>query len=298
MAGAYAGLTGCRSAAFWPFWDLVTALRDEHRAPTLVVVENVCGTLTSRGGRDFAAICAAFGDAGYNFGALVVDAVHFVPQSRPRLFAIAVRDEIAIPSHLTSARPSCPSHSAALKAAYLQLPAAAKKRWLWWHLPLPARRNACLADLIEESPSSVPWHTGAQTQKLLAMMNPRNRAKVRNAVGRGDRQVGTLYKRTRREGGVGGMKTQRAEVRFDGTAGCLRTPSGGSSRQFVVFVDKGVVKTRLISSRETARLMGIPDDYVLPENYNQAYHLTGDGVVVPVVRYLADQLLEPIVAVA
>jgi DNA (cytosine-5)-methyltransferase 1 len=42
--------------------------------------------------------------------------------------------------------------------------------------------------------------------------------------------------------------------------------------------------------------MGLPDTYYLPENYNEAYHLTGDGVVVPVVRHLAANLLEPILA--
>lgn len=36
--------------------------------------------------------------------------------------------------------------------------------------------------------------------------------------------------------------------------------------------------------------MGLPDSYKLPENYNEAYHLTGDGVVVPVVRHLARNL--------
>ena len=40
--------------------------------------------------------------------------------------------------------------------------------------------------------------------------------------------------------------------------------------------------------------MGLPDDYQLPTNYNEAYHLTGDGVVVPVVRHLAEHLFEPI----
>jgi DNA (cytosine-5)-methyltransferase 1 len=40
--------------------------------------------------------------------------------------------------------------------------------------------------------------------------------------------------------------------------------------------------------------MGLPDTYWLPENYNEAYHLTGDGVVVPVVRHLAQHLFEPI----
>ena len=52
----------------------------------------------------------------------------------------------------------------------------------------------------------------------------------------------------------------------------------------------------MISARETGRLMGLPDTYHLPSNYNEAYHLTGDGVVVPVVRYLAANLLEPLLS--
>ncbi|MEM7013912.1 MAG: DNA cytosine methyltransferase, partial [Verrucomicrobiota bacterium] len=99
--------------------------------------------------------------------------------------------------------------------------------------------------------------------------------------------VGTLYRRTRNG-------QQRAEVRFD-IAGCLRTPAGGSSRQTLVVVHRGKVRTRLLSAREAARLMGIPDSYQLPKRYNDAYHLAGDGVVVPVVRYLAKHALEPII---
>ena len=104
--------------------------------------------------------------------------------------------------------------------------------------------------------------------------------------------VGAIYKRTRKD--ENGFKVQRAEIRFDDVAGCLRTPAGGSSRQLIMVVDGAKVKSRLISSRETARLMGLPDEYELPENYNEAYHLTGDGVVVPVVRYLAAHIFEPI----
>ena len=40
--------------------------------------------------------------------------------------------------------------------------------------------------------------------------------------------------------------------------------------------------------------MGLPDDYLLPSNYNDAYGLMGDGVVVPVVRFLAEHILEPV----
>jgi DNA (cytosine-5)-methyltransferase 1 len=40
--------------------------------------------------------------------------------------------------------------------------------------------------------------------------------------------------------------------------------------------------------------MGLPDTYILPGRYNEAYHLAGDGVCVDVVRFLAKSLLEPL----
>ena len=52
LAGAGAGLKGDRSGTFWPFWRLMQGLIEEGRAPKLIVLENVCGTLTSHGGKD------------------------------------------------------------------------------------------------------------------------------------------------------------------------------------------------------------------------------------------------------
>ena len=106
----------------------------------------------------------------------------------------------------------------------------------------------------------------------------------------GGRHVGTAFRRTRIEAG---QRIQRAEVRFDGVAGCLRTPTGGSSRQFVVVVEEGQVRARLLTAREAARLMGLPDDYRLPKATTAALHLAGDGVAAPVVRHLAAHVLEP-----
>ena len=40
--------------------------------------------------------------------------------------------------------------------------------------------------------------------------------------------------------------------------------------------------------------MGLPDSYKLPSNYNEAYGLMGDGVAAPVVRFLAEHILEPV----
>lgn len=133
-----------------------------------------------------------------------------------------------------------------------------------------------------------------KTRQLLAMMTPVNLLKVQSAQKSGKRIVGGLYKRTRMNDN--GEKVQRAEVRFDGIAGCLRTPAGGSSRQSILVVEGDKISSRLLSPREAARLMGLPDTYKLPHNYNDAYHIAGDGVVVPVVRHLARFIFEPVLS--
>ncbi len=292
LAGGGAGLGGRRSGAFWPFWSLVEDLIAEGRAPDVIALENVCGALSSHGGGDFAAICAAFKKSGYNTGAFVIDAELFVPQSRPRLFIIGARKDLAIPGVLVSPVPLAPWHNRALRTARDRLAAPIRENWIWWRFPEPAKRNVRFIDIIEDPPKSVEWHSREETGALLTMMNDRNRSKVERAAASAGKCVGTLYKRTRRD--ANGRKVQCAEVRFDDIAGCLRTPAGGSSRQLIMAVEGGKIRSRLISSRETARLMGLPDEYKLPANYNEAYHLTGDGVVVPVVRHIANYVIEPL----
>ena len=295
LAGAGAGLRGDRSGTFWPFWRLMQGLIDGGRSPTLVVLENVCGTLTSHGGKDFTAICSTYAKASYRFGAVIVDAIHFVPQSRPRLFIIGVRDDVELPADVVVDGPSPVWHPRSLLNAHERLSPAIQQKWTWWNLPMPTPRKEAFSDLIETEPVGVAWHTSSETAKLLKMMSTLNREKVEEAKRSGRRMVGAIYKRTRRDDV--GRKVQRAEVRFDDVAGCLRTPAGGSSRQVIVIVEGKTVRSRLISPRETARLMGLPDRYRLPKNYNEAYHLTGDGVAVPVVRHLARHIFERVLKV-
>ena len=292
LAGAGAGLKGERSGTFWPFWDLIKNLIAEQRAPEMIVLENVCGTMTSHGGKDFATICAALCDGGYAVGAVVIDAILFVPQSRPRLFFIAVRQDVRVPAKLISLTPTKPWHTKTLTTAYEKLSDETKNNWIWWNLPLPRSRRQSLTDILEENPTSVTWFSTHETERLLSLMSEVNQAKLVEAKQSGRRIVGGVYKRTRRD--EHGRKAQRAEIRFDDVAGCLRTPAGGSSRQVIVVVEGSSVRARLISSRETARLMGLRDSYKLPDNYNEAYHLTGDGVVVPVVRHLRKFIFEPL----
>lgn len=295
LAGMGAGLKGDRSGTFWPFWKLMEKLNHDGRGPRLIVLENVCGTLTSHDGKDFAAIADALSAGGYKFGAVVIDAAEFVPQSRQRLFVIAVSSGTTIPSQLMDDGPNF-RHTKALRTAHAALKGAAAEKWVWWNIPPAEKRKTKFVDLIEDEPSSVQWHTGEETKRLLGMMSAVNLAKVAEAKKSGRLRVGAVYKRTRRD--EKGNKVQRAEVRFDNLSGCLRTSTGGSSRQTLLIVKGNTVRSRLISSRETARLMGLPDSYKLPERYNEAYHLTGDGVVVPVVRHLAAHVFEPVLAAA
>ena len=280
-----------RSGTFWPFWKLIRALAQEGRAPRAIVLENVYGCLTSHEGKDFAALASALTELDYRFGAAVIDAVHFVPQSRPRVFFIAFRGDQPVPPSLIAEGPQAGWHPPALIEAYSGIKATAKRNWIWWRISPPLARNSTFADLVEDAPTAVKWHAAAHTNYILSLMSPLNLQKVADVIASGRRTVGAVYRRTRPD--ENGIKRQRAEVRFDDVAGCLRTPAGGSSRQIILVVEGKTVRSRLLSPREAARLMGLDDDYKLPERYNHAYHVCGDGVCVPVVRHIAQYVLEP-----
>jgi DNA (cytosine-5)-methyltransferase 1 len=209
------------------------------------------------------------------------------------VFFIAVRDGQRIAAELVGDGPQSLWHPAALKAAYAALNAGARKSWVWWNIQAPAARNTIFADLIEDSPTAVDWHTSAETQHILDLMSSANKAKVAAAIKTNRKIVGGVYRRTRPD--EKGVKRQRAEVRFDDVSGCLRTPAGGSSRQTILVIEGDKMRSRLLSPREAARLMGLDDSYKLPKRYNDAYHVAGDGVCVPVVRHLAQNLIEPVI---
>lgn len=282
LAGARGGLEAGRSGAFWGFWKLMQDLRAEGRAPRVIVLENVTGLLTSGQGRDFAAVCAAMVEAGYRVGALEMDAALWLPQSRPRLFVVAVQGDAP-----QAAGPMAPFHSPRLVAAHDRLSAAVRAAWAWWSLPAPPRRNVGLAAVLEPDDAS-DWLDDAEA--VLSLAAPLHRARIDAAVASGQRRIGAAYRRVRIENG---RRVQRLEVRFDGLAGCLRTPAGGSSRQYVVVCDQGQARVRRLTGREAARLMGVSDDYRLPCSESAALKLMGDAVAVPVVRALAQGLLMP-----
>lgn len=94
---------------------------------------------------------------------------------------IGVRNDIEIPTEMTLPTPSPLWHSRRLRTAFENAPSEARKNWLWWSLPSPAKRNKSFADVIEDDPADVEWHTPTQTRQLLAMMSDVNRAKLEAA---------------------------------------------------------------------------------------------------------------------
>jgi DNA (cytosine-5)-methyltransferase 1 len=86
VAGRRAGLDGSRSGLFFEFARVIDTVR-----PTLAVIENVPGLLSSHGGRDMGVILRTLRDIGArDIAWCVLDAQWFgVPQRRRRVFLVA-----------------------------------------------------------------------------------------------------------------------------------------------------------------------------------------------------------------
>lgn len=288
LAGNLHGIhNGTRSGLFWDWIRVLKELNDQDKRPPVLVAENVVGFVVADQGKHFQLAYQALRDFGYRLGAVVIDAKAFVPQSRPRAFIIAVAREIPLDG-LTQPLPSEPFHPVGLVRTSF---AVNDPEWIWWSLPVPKGKVSEFRDLCEyDAPCDPP----SKTRDMCSMLSPLNRKKLDAARRAKSYFAGTAYRRTRPD--EDGDKVQRLEIRFDGIAGCLRTPNGGSSRQTVILVENGLVRSRLMTVRECARLMGAPDTYELVGTYNDGYRAMGDAVVVPVTRWLVRHLLAPLAA--
>lgn len=273
LAGKMNGLAGERSGLVWEWLRIMDEM---PRRPKLLIAENVLGLVSTEGGKHYKAIHKALQERGYKSGVVMLDAINWVPQSRPRVFIISV------PKEFDTAKFSTPFPGWAHPAAVVRA-GAGLADWVWWKIPQPGLKKLRLVDLIDEA---APCDNESRTRKNLAMIPGNHQKQLLQELANGFK-VAAGYKRTRNG-------RQVLELRFDQAAGCLRTPNGGSSRQVLVLKKDGRLVTRLVSVRETARLMGAPDTYSIPGSYNDGYKAMGDAVAVPVVRHLAKGLLLPL----
>ena len=275
LAGLIAGIDGERSGLVWEWLRVMDEMKD---MPPILVAENVTGLMSVDGGSQYRMLHEALRSRGYLIGVVQLDAVHWVPHSRPRVFVIATKEIISIPASLLAGGPTWLHSNAVVTAAQ------GLDGWLWWSLPAPKPRKIELADIIEWN---ADCHDAATSARNVGMIPANHRKQLKEDVV----AVAPGYKRTRNS-------RQVLELRFDGVAGCLRTPKGGSSRQFLVLKRGSGLSTRLLTVRETARLMGAPESFKLPGTYNDGYQAMGDAVAVPCARHLAKYLLAPLLKAA
>ncbi len=235
--------------------------------PAILLLENVAGLLSVNKGENYKTLHYALLELGYRSGAMLIDAAHFVPQSRPRVFIIAVKESVDVPERLQDTGPNWLHNKAAADLGRV-LPG-----WIWWYAGETPRRSSNLTDIID---FSVPYDKDDALRLI-----PTRHKKIMDGF---DNVVATGYRRTR-------QGKQCLELRFDGVAGCLRTPEGGSSKQFVIVKQDGEIHARLLSPREAARLMGAPDDFILPDVYNDGYKAMGDAVALPVASFVGREFL-------
>lgn len=283
LAGNLKGIDGKHSSAFWGFTQV---LGNQVDKPKLVMLENVAGWLTSNQGEDFRITVQELNRLGYACDVFAVDAAHFVPQSRPRVFVIGVQmSDSNQDIFMFSQRSSSLKTSALEKTVMNNLD-------LCWHFldvpTLPDKIDSDLSFIVEDLPENDQrWWSDDEVKRHLEMMSSVNLEYLKKLQDLSSYSYCSMYRRVR-------QGQQRAEIRKDGIAGCLRTARGGSSRQMLVRVRQNSIRMRLMTPREYARLQGVPDSYPLPSQLNQGLTGFGDAVCVPVITWIAERILNPL----
>ena len=282
LAGARQGLNGRDSGMYWEFVRIVDEMGDSR--PRSILIENVQGFVSSSQGRDLESAIHSLNRLGYTCDAFVVDARHFVPQSRKRLFVVAWQgqpevSESWIPSVL---RPAwlCDFMNSRPSLGTVALPLAP--------LPLEPRSVSEIVELLD--PADDLWWDAARTSRFAESLSELQSARLESLVSGFDLSWRTAYRRTR-------LGVARWEIRRDTIAGCLRTTKGGSSKQALVEAGRGELRIRWMTAREYARLQGVSDDYIIDGvRPNQALYAFGDAVCVPVVSWIARNYLTPLLS--
>lgn len=285
LAGNRKGFRGIESGAFYGFIRVLNLLKRRGLAPKAILVENVVGFLSSHEGADFQSALGRLCALDYLFDAFIVDAKYFVPQSRPRLFIIAVDHSTASSCPRDTVLGSTVVASDRFRPAKLLASLNSKEVTENWRpLPLPPlpAEQRYLPEFIDLD-GSQEWWPDKIIKKHLNEMHSDHLSRINKLRRLPSLSVGTIYRRVR-------QGSSRSEIRTDGLAGCLRTPRGGSSKQIVFVVGDGQIRMRWMNATEYARLQGAPD-FPIEVPRNEALFGFGDAVCVPVVTWIGRNVL-------
>ncbi|MCL9666296.1 DNA (cytosine-5-)-methyltransferase [Curtobacterium albidum] len=282
VAGSGGGIHVGGSAAFWAFARNLAHLG--RRRPDVVAIENVSGLVTNRQGKDLRTVIRVLNGLGYSVDLLSIDARHFVPQSRPRVFIIGeagVEQPDEIDEQLWE-------RSSLRMPAFAPFFADPSLKMHHRNLPaLPPALDDGLSSAVDDIPSSSDkWWRADRVANFIQSLSPLQASRLHSLQQSGRVHFRAAYRRMR--AGVA-----RWEVRADGLAGCLRTARGGSSRQALVRIEGTEVRVRWMTGREYGRLMGAPEVDLVDFSESELMWGFGDAVCVPAVEWLGRNYLLP-----
>lgn len=283
LAGNRLGLAGTQSGMFYEFARVLKEQAEQDR-PTMVLLENVHGFATSHGGTDLRRALGDLGSLGYSTDVFAVDARHFVPQSRPRMFVVGIKGELP-----ASAQRGIPPISD-VRPAWVQGVHSMNIDLNMHYLPLPSLPDGPqdLSGVAQRlAPSDARWWDTQRTQAFVDSLSPIQLSRLEELRDAPSVSWRTAYRRTRKGVAVW-------ELRRDGIAGCLRTTGGGSSRQALVQLGKRDMRIRWMTPLEYARLMGAGSYKLRAGTPNQALFGFGDAVVVDVIDWIGRNYIQPV----
>jgi DNA (cytosine-5)-methyltransferase 1 len=223
----------------------------ERKQPEIVILENVKNLRSHDKGNTYRTIMGVLQkDLGYTVDDQIFDGQHWVPQHRERIVIAAFRDP-ALFSFET--------------------------------LPLPGKGHVLLGEILHRTDGTEPFltHDGDRYFDFES-------GKVRDKYTLSDKLWSYLqaYAAKHRSLGNGfgfGLVNESSITRTLSA----RYYKDGSE----ILVDQGEDRNpRRLTPREAARLMGFPDDFVIPVSDTRAYKQFGNSVIVPQFAHIAEYI--------
>ena len=242
---------------FFELARLIEAKREEAdsgagRQPAVLLLENVKNLLNHDRGNTMKVILEVLDELGYEVSVGLVDAKPWRPQHRERVFLVGL-----------------------LRSVYPD------RRYQFSQTP---KTGPVLEYFADSPPSLWEWVAGAESTGAVLERTPPPKYVRSEQVWR----YLQYYRDKHRAAGHGfgfglvgpGDVTRTLSARYykDGSEILVRTSNGQPPR--------------MLTPRECARLMGFPESFRIPVSDTQAYRQLGNAVVVPVVRHVAQGLVD------
>ena len=214
------------------FFEIARILRDKQ--PQAFLLENVKHLVNHDKGRTFTIIQQYLTEMGYTYSHKIVDARHYVPQHRERIYIVGFRNDLFYGDEFD-------------------------------YPPDPTERLFNFTDILENDTPSKYTLSDHQWSYQQA------------------------YKEKHRlkGNGFGFGLVQKSQETVTRTLSARYFKDGSE-----ILIDQPPSNPRRLTPRECARLMGFPDDFIIPVSDTQAYRQFGNSVAIPVVEAVAQQLVD------